>query len=163
MSVAKELGAMYRRDLTRLTQQIEAFPDDATLWQTHPAVTNSAGNLALHIEGNLREFVGRQLGGNTYTRKRDLEFSSKGVSKQELENRLAELKVLIPSTIEKLSAEQLETQYPQIVFERATSTQELLISLYGHLNWHMGQIDYLRRILTNGKAVKAAGLEALAK
>ena len=163
MSIAKELGAMYRRDLTRLTQHIEAFPDDAALWQTHPAVTNSAGNLALHIEGNLREFVGRQLGGNAYSRKRDLEFSSKGVSKQELESRLAELKALIPSTIENLSSDQLEAQYPQVVFERATSTQELLISLYGHLNWHMGQIDYLRRILTNGKAVKAAGLEALSK
>ena len=161
MSVAKELGAMYRRDLTRLAQHIEAFPDDAALWQTHPAVTNSAGNLALHIEGNLREFVGRQIGGNTYTRKRDLEFSSKGVSKQELETRLAELKAMVPSIIEQLSSEQLQTQYPQIVFERATSTQELLISLYGHLNWHMGQIDYLRRIVTNGKAVKAAGLEAL--
>ncbi|HSS96606.1 MAG TPA: DUF1572 family protein [Terriglobales bacterium] len=163
MSIAKELGAMYRRDLTRLAQHIDAFPNDAALWQTHPAVTNSAGNLALHIEGNLREFVGRQIGGNTYTRKRDLEFSSKGVSKQELESRLADLKALIPSTIEKLSSEQLETQYPQTIFERATSTQELLISLYGHLNWHMGQIDYLRRILNDGKAVKAAGLEPLAK
>jgi|ERR1041384_2781872 hypothetical protein len=161
MSVAKELGAMYRRDLTRLAQHIEAFPDDAALWQTHPAVTNSAGNLALHIEGNLREFVGRQIGGNTYTRKRDLEFSSKGVSQQELLSRLADLKTLIPPIIENLSPEQLQTQYPQTIFERPTSTQELLISLYGHLNWHMGQIDYLRRIITNGKAVKAAGLEAL--
>jgi hypothetical protein len=163
MSIGKALAALYRRDLSRLLQQIEAIPDDAVLWQTHPAVTNSSGNLALHIEGNLREFVGRQLGGVSYSRKRDLEFSSKGVSKQELESRLAELKALVPSIIEKLSVEQLETQYSQIVFERATSTQELLISLYGHLNWHMGQIDYLRRILTNGKAVKAAGLEALAK
>jgi hypothetical protein len=163
MSIAKELAALYRRDLTRLTQQIDTFPDDATLWQTHPAVSNSAGNLGLHIEGNLREFVGRQLGGNAYTRQRDLEFSSKGVSKQELENRLAELKDLIPSIIEKLSAEQLESTYPQVIFERPTSTHELLTSLYGHLNWHLGQIDYLRRILTSGKAVKAAGLEALAR
>jgi hypothetical protein len=161
--IAKELGALYRRDLTRLTQQIEAFPDDAALWQTHPAVTNCAGNLALHIEGNLREFVGRQLGGNSYTRQRDLEFSSKGVTKQEIENRLAEIKQTIPAIIENLSTEQLETTYPQVVFERPTSTHELLTSLYGHLNWHLGQIDYLRRILTDGKAVKAAGLEALAK
>ena len=70
---------------------------------------------------------------------------------------------MVPAIIENLSSEQLEMTYPQVVFGRPTSTHELLTSLYGHLNWHLGQIDYLRRILTDGKAVKAAGLEALAK
>jgi hypothetical protein len=159
MSIAKELGALYRRDLTRLIQQIEAYPNDATLWQTHPAITNSAGNLVLHLEGNLREYIGRQLGNIPYTRKRELEFSSRGISQEELLRRVAELKVTIPSVIERLSPEQFEMEYPEIVLQRATSTHEFVIHLHGHLNWHMGEIDYLRRILTNGKAVNAAGLE----
>ena len=37
--------------------KIEAFPNDEALWQTLPGVMNSAGNLALHIEGNLREVL----------------------------------------------------------------------------------------------------------
>jgi hypothetical protein len=163
MSLTKELAALFRRDLSRLIQQIEAFPDGEVLWHTHPAITNSAGNLVLHLEGNLREYIGRQLGNIPYSRKRELEFSSKGISREELARRIAELKVTIPSVIEGLSSEQIEAEYPEIVLQRGTSTREFLIHLHGHLNWHMGEIDYLRRILTDGKAVDAAGLEPVSR
>jgi|ERR1044072_244012 hypothetical protein len=147
MSITRELASLFARDLAKLTQQIESFPTDEALWQTLPGVTNPAGNLALHIEGNLREFVGRQLGHLPYERKRDLEFSSKGASRDELSMRLAELSRSIPAIIEGLSAEQMEMDYPEVVLGAATSTQHFLIHLYGHLNWHLGQVDYLRRIL----------------
>lgn len=147
MSTAKELASLFSRDLNRLRKQIDSFQTDDALWQTLPGVTNSAGNLALHLEGNLREFVGRQLGQLPYERKRDLEFSSKGLTKVDLGTRLEELNRTIPSVVESLSKEDLETQYPQIVFEAPMTTQEFLFHLYGHLNWHLGQVDYLRRIL----------------
>lgn len=147
MSTANELASLFRRDLARLNKQIEGFPDDESLWQIVPGVTNTAGNLALHLEGNLREFVGRQLGQLPYTRNRELEFSAKGVTKQELGTRLAELSESIPSVVESLSAAQMDQEYPQIVLGSPTSTSEFLIHLYGHLNWHLGQVDYLRRIL----------------
>ena len=60
--LATELAALFARDLRRLQQQLDAFPDDATVWATAPGVTNSAATLALHLEGNLREYIGRQLG-----------------------------------------------------------------------------------------------------
>ena len=147
MNTSKELASLFSRDLARLRKQIESFSSDDPLWQTLPGVTNSAGNLALHLEGNLREFVGRLLGGLPYDRKRDLEFSSKGFSRDELGLRIAELSQTIPSVIERLSAEELENEYPQVVLDVASSTQEFLFHLYGHLNWHLGQIDYLRRML----------------
>lgn len=149
MSTAKELASLFRRDLTRLSKQIEVFPNDERLWQTLPGVTNSAGNLALHIEGNLREYVGRQLGDLPYNRNRELEFSSRGLSRNELGTRLAGLRRSIPTVIEELSPEQMEMEYPEVVLEVATSTQQFLIHLSGHLNWHLGQINYLRRILLN--------------
>lgn len=62
MTAKNDLAALFRRDLTRLGQQIAAFPNDEALWLTLPGVANTAGNLSLHIEGNLREFVGRQPG-----------------------------------------------------------------------------------------------------
>lgn len=77
MSIAIELAALVRRDLTRLLQQLQAFPNEAALWQTVPGISNSAGNLVLHLDGNLREYVGRQLGGLPYQRQRNLEFSLK--------------------------------------------------------------------------------------
>ena len=151
MSTANELASLFRRDLARLSKQIEDFPDDETIWQTVPGVTNTAGNLALHLEGNLREFVGRQLGQLAYTRNRELEFSAKGVSKQELSRRLAELSESIPPIVESLSVAQMDQEYPQIVLGSPTSTSEFLIHLYGHLNWHLGQVDYLRRILLEAR------------
>jgi hypothetical protein len=106
MSATNDLASLFRRDLTRLSQQIEAFPNDETLWRTLPGVTNSAGNLALHIEGNLWELVGRQLGKPPYNRTRDLEFSSRGISRSELGRRIADLRRSIQSVIEELSPEQ---------------------------------------------------------
>lgn len=158
MTMASDLAPLFRRDLTRLSQQVEAFPNDEALWQTLPGVTNAAGNLALHIEGNLREYIGRQLGKLPYTRNRELEFSTKGMSRRELGTRIAELRRSIPEVIEHLSSEQLDTEYPKVVLEIATSTRQLLIHLHGHLNWHLGQIDYLRRVLIGGGAIKLAGL-----
>ena len=150
MSITNDLASLFSRDLTKLKQQIEAFPNDETLWQSLPGVINPAGNLALHIEGNLREYVGRQLGKLPYNRNRELEFSVRGISKYEVGNRIEELSRSIPSVIRELSSEQLEMEYPEVVLEVATTTREFLFHLYGHLNWHLGQIDYLRRILIAG-------------
>src|ERR1043165_1479009 len=113
MSITNELAALFRRDLTKFAKQIESFSTDEALWQTLPGVKNSAGNLALHIEGNLSEFVGRQLGGLPYQRNRPLEFSSKEGSRAELSARLAKLRESIPAVIEGLTVDQLEKEYPE--------------------------------------------------
>lgn len=147
MSTAHDLAFLFRRDLGKLIKQINSFPNDEALWRTLPGVTNAAGNLALHLEGNLREYVGRQLGQISYVRNRPLEFSASGVSRDELVARLSDLRDCIPSVIESLTSEQLEMEYPEVVLEAAMSTKQFLFHLYGHLNWHLGQVDYLRRIL----------------
>lgn len=158
MSFSDELARQFRKDLLRLQQQIRAFPDDAALWQVLPGVRNSAGNLILHLEGNLREYVGRQLGDISYSRNRPLEFSASGLSRSELGTRLMQLADRIPPVIEGLSPEQMARQYPEVVLAGPLSTGEFLIHLYGHLNWHFGQLDYLRRILTGQGAL--AGTDA---
>lgn len=145
MSIAKELASLFRRDLARLGKQIASFPGDEALWTRLPGAPNAAGNLALHIEGNLREFVGRQLGGLAYTRNRELEFNAQGMSKEKIVGRIEDLIATIPSVVEQLSPQQMETEYPQVVLDAPMSTAKFLIHLYGHLNWHLGQIDTLRR------------------
>lgn len=158
MDTAQELAELFRRDITRLLQELTSFPDDGTLWRTLPGVSNSAGNLALHLEGNLREFVGRQLGGVDYHRQRDVEFTSTGLSIDDLVTKMTKVKELIPSVVSRLSRSELEATYPEEVLGKRLSTQEFLIHLYGHLNYHLGQIDYLRRISTSGTAVQFVGL-----
>lgn len=157
MSLAPELAALFRRDLTRLLQQLDAFPE-AVLWKTLPGIANCAGNLVLHLEGNLREYIGRQLGGISYQRQRDLEFKGGAVPLAELRSRIAAVHEMVPRILAALPAGDLDATYPEHVFGAPISTRQFLASLYGHLNYHLGQIDYLRRILTGGTAVEYAGL-----
>lgn len=158
MNTAKELADLYHRDLTRLLQEIQAFPNERTLWEITPGITNSAGNLALHLEGNLREFIGRQLGEIPYQRQRDQEFTGKDVPTKELLSRIEDVRQKIPDVIAALSVEQLEAIHPQQVFKTAMSTLQFLLSLHAHLNWHLGQMDYLRRFLTQDSAIELASL-----
>lgn len=146
MEIGNEIAWLFRRDLERLRKQVEMVADDDALWTVQPGVTNSVGNLALHLEGNLREFVGRQLGQVAYQRTRPVEFSQKGLTKDAVIERISQLGQLIPSVIESLTPEQIESEFPEVVLDAPMTTRQFLIHLYGHLNWHLGQIDYLRRI-----------------
>src|SRR5690349_15752653 len=110
---ASELAALYGRDIARLAQEIGAFPDTPSVWKTAPGVTNAAGTLALHLEGNLREYIGRQLGGISYVRNRPLEFSARDVPRADLVSRLGEVQVTIPRVIGALDAVALEAPYPE--------------------------------------------------
>jgi DinB superfamily len=158
---APGLAALFERDLSRLRQQLDAFPDDATLWATAPGVTNSAGTLALHLEGNLREYVGRQLGARPYRRDRPAEFSTRGVPQAELVARAARLHADIPPVIAALATEALARDYPEEVLGVPMSTGQFLVHLSGHLNYHLGQIDYLRRFTTGAGAIALGGLASL--
>ena len=153
-----ELAELFRRDIKRLGQQIAAFPDDEKLWQTEGGAANSAGNLALHLEGNSRDFIGRQLGNVAYVRVRDKEFSSKNLTRDELLGRLAELEELIPRVIASLTAGELAKEYPMVVLGKPLTTGMFLLHLSGHFNYHLGQIDILRRVLTGQTALPLAGL-----
>jgi hypothetical protein len=153
MDFAQEIAQLFRRDLTRLLQELEAFPDDETLWRIIPGVSNSAGNLALHLEGNLREFIGRQLGNVPYQRRRDDEFAAQGLPKAGVIERLSAVRELVPSVLTGLSPESMDAAFPDRVYGAPLSTRQILLSLHAHLNYHLGQIDYLRRILTNGGAI----------
>ena len=157
--LASELAALYARDLQRLVQELRAFPDTATLWTTGPGVSNAAGTLALHLEGNLREYIGRQLGGIAFTRNRPLEFSARDVALSEVITRLEAVADLIPDVIESLSPGQLDATYPENVLSVPLSTRQFLIHLFGHFSYHLGQIDYLRRLTTGHGAIVLATLQ----
>ena len=160
MSLSADLALLYRRDLTRLVQELSAFPDDDSLWRRLPGVTNSSGNLALHIEGNLRDFIGRQVGGVDYQRRRDTEFGDAGLTAADLIARVEPLIKLMPEILAGLTEADLERDYPQEVLGVPMTTRLFMIHLLLHLNYHMGQIDYLRRIASGGGPVPFAKLDA---
>lgn len=156
--LSSELADLFARDLTRLIQELTAFPDTASVWKTAPGVSNAAGTLALHLEGGLRHFIGWQLGKIAYKRDRPLEFSARGVERAELVARLEAVKASIPPVIAALSDADLDAIYPENVTGKPMTTRQWLIHLDGHLNYHLGQVDYLRRFATGNGAIDLAAL-----
>ena len=142
-----DLSSLYNRDLHTLRKEIEAFKQEADLWRTLPGITNSAGNLSLHLCGNLRHYIGHVLGSEDYVRDRPKEFSTTGLPMAEL---LAEVDRTIASVergFAKLGQVQMEAPFPVPLPVESSSTGQFLLHLFGHLGWHLGQINYLRRIL----------------
>lgn len=156
--LSTELSALFARDIARLIQELKTFTDTASVWRTAPGVSNAAGTLALHLEGNLREYIGRQLGQIEFKRDRPLEFSARGVERDELIAKLEAVNAQIPPVIAALSAAQLDAIYPENVLGKPITTRQFLIHLDAHLNYHLGQVDYLRRITTGKGAIDLAGL-----
>jgi uncharacterized damage-inducible protein DinB len=144
------------RELDSFSREIELFPDDELLWRTVPGVTNSAGNLAMHVAGNLQHFVGAALGGTGYVRNRDLEFSRTSGTRAEVRAELDRARSVVARTLTRLSEESLGRNYPQPVLDRQLETGLFLLHLASHLAFHLGQAGYLRRILTGDTATTGA-------
>jgi len=147
-SQASAIGTILVRELTSLRQEIEAYPSDADVWRVVPGISNPGGTLALHLAGNLQHFVGRVLGGTDYVRNRDLEFSARGLPKSELVAKINDAVAAVEQTFRRLDQAALESEYPEAVAKVRLNTGDFLIHLASHLAYHLGQVDYHRRIVT---------------
>jgi uncharacterized damage-inducible protein DinB len=141
------IADLYERDLNKLIEEINLFKNEKDLWEIKGDIKNSAGNLALHLVGNLNDFIGRILGHTDYIRQRDDEFSLKNVPREKLVSDINSLKEIIKNTLPKLSEEDLKKEFPVKIREQAFTTEIFLIFLLAHFNYHLGQINYLRRML----------------
>jgi uncharacterized damage-inducible protein DinB len=140
---------MMLRDLRALDREIAAYPDDESLWLTPNGISNSAGNLALHMAGNLRHFIGAVLGNNGYVRDRDAEFSKKGLSRAEVREEIGKAIAELEIAFNSIGPAQLESPYPLLIRERRLGTADFIVHLAVHLAYHLGQVDYHRRLLTS--------------
>lgn len=137
----------YERDLQKLTEEINAYENEQVIWMTKEGINNSAGNLCLHLIGNLKHFIGATLGNTGYIRERDKEFSLKNIPKSDLISSVHETKSIVLKTLQKLSAEDLEKDFPLEKHNKIVTTENMLVHLLIHLGYHLGQINYHRRIL----------------
>ena len=145
--LTETLKKLFNRDLTRLKSEIEAYQNEANLWRIDYNIANSAGNLCLHLVGNLNTYIGATLGSTDYIRNRELEFSLKDIPKQELIKMIEATISVVNKALDQVSNEQMDGEYPILVFEEKTSTEFLLVHLTTHLTYHLGQINYHRRLL----------------
>jgi len=138
---------LFKRDLNRLKEEINLYKDESNLWIFEGLVTNSAGNLCLHLVGNLNHFIGATLGNADYIRQRDLEFSLKAVPRTELIQLVDETMVKVEDALSNLTKTDLQKKYKHLVFKEPTTTEYFLVHLTTHLAYHLGQINYHRRLL----------------
>ncbi|HNC40092.1 MAG: DinB superfamily protein [Bacteroidetes bacterium ADurb.BinA245] len=141
------LISLYKRDLEKLKQELSQYEHENCIWETSGNISNSAGNLCLHLVGNLNTYIGAELGGTNYVRNRPLEFSQKNIPRAELIEMVEATSKLVMDTLQKLKEVDLSKEYPQIVFETKMTTGYFLMHLAVHLGYHLGQINYHRRML----------------
>lgn len=157
-SVPEDLSIFLVRELEAFQREISLFPDDESLWQTVPGITNSAGNLALHVSGNLRHYVGKVLGGRDYVRDRQAEFGRNAGTRRELIEEIGAAIKVIREVLPGVPENRLTAMFPEPILGVPMRTRRLLIHLPVHLAYHLGQAGYLRRALTGQNQTSRAML-----
>jgi len=138
---------LFERDLNKLMTEINLYKNEESLWLIKEGIGNSAGNLCLHLLGNLNHFIGAVLGNSGYIREREKEFTLKHIPRKDLISGIENTIAVIKNTLSKLSEADLEKNFPIEVFGKPLTTGFLLIHLTTHLTYHLGQINYHRRLL----------------
>jgi uncharacterized protein YbgA (DUF1722 family) len=142
-----ELAKLFDRELKKLEEEINSYSIEERLWISDHKISNSAGNLCLHLFGNLRTFIGKELGKKEYLRDREREFAAKGIPRAELLEELVLVRQLVNETLTKLDPKKLNDKYPLEQFGHPMTNGYFLLHLYGHFHYHLGQINYHRRFL----------------
>ncbi len=145
--VIDALKELYNRDLKKLKLEIEHYKNDSTLWKIENSIKNSGGNICLHLIGNLKTYIGNGLADTGYIRNRDFEFSGKCVDRKELLKQIDETISIVNQGLSAISDEQLAENFPVLIWEKETGMAFTIFHLHAHLNYHLGQINYHRRIL----------------
>ncbi|CAN5686570.1 hypothetical protein BH20ACI4_BH20ACI4_17190 [soil metagenome] len=149
MILNETLIEIYERDLQKVIGEIKLYKTDEDLWKLENGISNSGGNLALHLIGNIKHFFGANLGKTGYKRERDLEFSDKNVSRDDIVENLENTILVLKETLSNLSDEDFDKDYPEELGGKSNKTLAIIIHMLTHLNFHLGQINYHRRFFSN--------------
>jgi hypothetical protein len=136
------------RELEGFKRELARFPDDDAVWKSAPGVTNSAGNLALHLAGNLQHFIGTVLGGTGYVRHREVEFEQRSGSRADIYRELDAASAVVQRVLPSLPEETLAAEFPEALMGMRFRTSTFLVHLCAHAGFHLGQAGYVRRIVT---------------
>lgn len=143
----RTLKSLFNRDLNRLKTEIESYSREENIWMIDRFISNSAGNLCLHLIGNLQTYIGAEIGKTGYIRNREAEFTLKDIPREILLAKIEDTIGVVENVLDNMNADELDAIYPILVFEEKTTTEYLLVHLTTHLSYHLGQINYHRRLL----------------
>jgi hypothetical protein len=156
-AASSDIATILVRELEGFSREVSMFPDDVSLWATVPGISNSAGNLALHVAGNLRHFIGAFLGGDAYVRNRETEFACRSGTREEVISELQRTAEIVRKTLGEFPENRLGEDFPELLMGMRIRTGLFLLHLCAHAGFHLGQAGYLRRIVT-GESVSSGAL-----
>ena len=148
--MTSSLSMLFERDLDKLTKEVSQYSSESIMWITKKEISNSAGNLAIHLTGNLQHYIGATLGNTGYKRDRPFEFHGKNVPREKIISDIEHTKKVIKKVFTDMKQAQLKDPYPIQVFGFEMTNEFFMMHLLGHLNYHLGQINYHRRLLDQG-------------
>jgi uncharacterized damage-inducible protein DinB len=162
--ILSSIAAILDRDLRTLRREVEAYPDERSLWQTVPGISNVAGTLALHLAGNIQHYLGAALGRTGYVRDRSAEFARRNVSRAEVLREIEAARAAVKAALTMAAVPDPAAEYPEAVGGMRVAIGDYLVHLATHFTYHLGQIDYHRRVVTGQQkgvdAVRAAELSS---
>ena len=141
------LPGLFERELNKLKEDLNLYKDESTIWQLRGTISNSAGNLCLHLIGNLEHFIGATLGRTGYIRKREEEFALKNIPRIEMLNSIDHVIDVINTTLSELHESDFNKKFPLEKHGEIETTEFMMLHLLAHLNYHLGQINYHRRLI----------------
>lgn len=148
----KHYRVILQRELKSLIKEVESYAREEDLWIKTDTIPNSAGNLVLHLMGSLKTYLGDHLGGETYARDKALEFRGEAQSRSQLLQELNTLLSRVENILDPLDAQLLDGQYPVEVEGANYPTQLILFHVLAHFSYHLGQINFHRRLLSQDGA-----------
>ncbi len=145
--ITEHLTRLFSRDLDKLITELNLYQNESHLWLLDKDISNTAGNLALHLVGNLNHFIGASIGNTGYVRQRDLEFSQKNIPREDIIKSIEATKLMIAEVLADVTVEGLNQEFRRNPFEDYMTTEFFLLHLLTHLSYHLGQINYHRRLI----------------
>lgn len=145
------IAGILDRDLQALRREVEAYPDERSLWETVPGIINTAGTLVLHLTGNIQHYFGALLGGTGYVRDRPAEFARRDVPRADLLRQIDAARSAVRVGLASFSDGQLAAEYPEAIAGVRVTTGDYLVHLATHFAYHLGQLDYHRRVVTRNQ------------
>ncbi len=146
--MSQSVAVILDRDLRTLAREVGAYPDDRGLWQEVPGISNVAGTLVLHLAGNLQHYIGALLGKTGYVRDRAAEFARRDVPRSEMLRQIEAARAAVKAGLSGAASPGLDAEFPEVIAGKRVTTGDYLVHLTTHLTYHLGQIDYHRRVVT---------------
>jgi uncharacterized damage-inducible protein DinB len=144
-----EASRVFLRDdyMPKVLHCVGQMSDDDLWWRPND-VSNSIGNLILHLCGNLRQWIVSSIGGVEFKRDRNAEFTARGpVPKAELIANLQQAVHEVDGVLAKLESERL-LQRLKIQTYDEVSTLQVVYHVVEHFSYHLGQILYIYKMKT---------------